>query len=189
MVLPFALLGFVILLRSGSIPFSTKSQPFEIISDMDHQQKLKTQEYYRFFNDTVSMFTPPPNTIPKDRNIYRFTPTEFDSALNRYANPLPTSVFVLQKGRNLFETYCSPCHGFDGKGKGTIITKVKLKENEEGFPAPADLMRPETKALPDARLYHILSAGQNLMFPVYFKLDENERWAVINYIRKLQDSK
>jgi len=171
------------LLRSGTIAFITKSQPYEVIADMDHQKKLKTQEYYKLFDDTISIFTPPNNTVPRDREIYRFSPVEFDSAINKYHNPFVPSEFIIAKGKNLFEIYCSPCHGYDGKGKGTIISKVKLKDGEEGFPAPADLTRLETKKLPDSRIFHILSAGQNLMFPVYFKLDENERWAVVTYIR------
>ena len=183
LISPFLILGFVLMLRNGIIPYSSQSQPFEVISDMDHQKKLKTEEFYQLFSDTVSVFTPPVNTVPRDRRIYRFQPVEFDSAIKYYNNPLISSEFILAKGKNLFDVFCSPCHGFYGKGKGTIITKVKLKDDEEGFPAPADLTRPETKRMPDARLFHILSAGQNLMFPVYFKLDENERWAVVTYIR------
>jgi hypothetical protein len=68
-----------------------------------------------------------------------------------------------------------------------IITDVVLEEDEEGFPGPPDLTEKRTRELSDARIYHILSAGQNLMFAYNDRLNPEKRWVLVNYIRKLQN--
>lgn len=183
---PFLLLISILILRSNSLNIYHTTESLEVINDMDNQKKLKTQGFFCFNGDTNFFSNAKINSKPNNIGIYRFTPPEFDSAIKKYTNPLIIDDYSFQRGKNLFEIFCVPCHNTDGKGRGLVITKVKLAKDEEGFPAPADLTRKETKAMSDARLFHILSAGQNLMFPVFFKMDENERWCVVNYIRYLQ---
>ena len=87
---------------------------------------------------------------------------------------------------NLYQTYCIACHGNTGKGDGPIVTEVILPEGEEGLPAPPDFKSDNTMGYSDARMFHVLSGGQNLMFPVAHKLTPNQRWALVHYIRLLQ---
>jgi mono/diheme cytochrome c family protein len=49
-----------------------------------------------------------------------------------------------------------------------------------------NLTRPETAALSDARIYHIISAGQNLMPSYADKISPTDRWAIVYYLRTLQ---
>jgi mono/diheme cytochrome c family protein len=183
---PFVLFGLVLMLRNGLISYIRVAQPFEIIADMDHQKKLYPQRGSDFFPDSASVRTPPENSVATNVVNYPFSQIEFDSAETKYTNPLPENDFVMQRGKNRFEVFCIPCHGRDGKGRGLIVTKPIMKSGEEGFPSPADLTSDRTRGLSDARLFHILSAGQNLMFPVNFKLNPADRWAVIKYIRGIQ---
>lgn len=175
-----------ILLQSGLITFYRSFQPFEIIADMDNQIKPLPQKGSGFFPDSSSQRPPIENTIPKTEIKYHLIDLDIEEAELENKNPLEPTKRVIARGKNRFETFCVPCHNHDGKGKGVIITKVKLKEGEEGFPAPANLTREFTRSISDARIFHILSAGQNLMFPVNYKLNETDRWALVHYIRKLQ---
>lgn len=186
MVLSSLLLIVAILLHLGLIKFYREFQPFEIIADMDNQIKSLPQKESNFFPDSASFRNPVENTVPKIGSKYQLIDLEYEEAENENKNPLEPTEKVHARGKNRFETFCVPCHNYDGKGNGIIITKVKLKEGEEGFPAPANLTREFTRKISDARIFHILSAGQNLMFPVNYKLNETDRWALVHYIRKLQ---
>jgi len=157
----------------------------ETVADMEHQAKVSPQEPDGFFNDSASIASVPLNSVPAGKFRYPFEQAEYDSA-TVLVNPLPANDYILARGKNRFQTFCVPCHGNDGEGQGLIITKPELDEDEEGFPPPADLTSRHTKELTDGRLFHILSAGQNLMFPVNFKMNVTDRWALVLYIRKLQ---
>lgn len=159
----------------------------ETVSDMQLQNKYTPQKSSTFFNDSSGFRHIPEHSIPVNKIHYRFKAIEYDSAIANFSNPLPNDNYFLMRGKNRFEVFCVPCHGVDGKGKGLIVTKPKYTDDEEGFPEPSDLTSGYAKTLPDARIYHILSAGQNLMFPVNFKMSEMDRWSVIQYIRKLQN--
>ena len=152
---------------------------------MDYQPSITTQEAV-FIGDSLIEFHPPENSIPSNVHIYPFSPVEFAKAESTYTNPLTATEDILNYGKHLFQVHCIYCHGTDGKGGGPVITEVELEEDEEGFPVPPDLTAERTKNLSDARIFHILSAGQNLMFPVAHKLNESERWALVLHLRELQ---
>ncbi len=192
--IPLLLLAYVLLVRFSvfdKFPFmkslrTEKNQPFQIIADMDSQVKAKPQKDGRLLLRSDFRTLTPDSSFPRDGSKYPFEQIDFASAESTYKNPLAATDFIISRGKQRFETHCVPCHNTDGHGRGKIITDVKLKEDEEGFPEPANLTRPETQKLSDARIFHILSSGQNLMFPVKEKLSENERWALVHYIRFLQ---
>jgi mono/diheme cytochrome c family protein len=45
---------------------------------------------------------------------------------------------------------------------------------------------PNATQLSNARIFHIISVGQNLMPGYADKIDAIDRWAIIRYLRKLQ---
>lgn len=183
--LPLVLLTYVLIVKFDIIKLN-RNQPFELFSDMDRQPKIHPQKESRFFENGATTRMPVDSTFPVCGSSYRWEQVEYFIPESTLTNPLPDDDFYINRGKDRFETFCVPCHNHDGKGKGLIVTKVKLKADEEGFPEPANLTRPESKRLTDGRLFHILSSGQNLMFPVIEKLSVDERWAVIKYIRILQ---
>jgi mono/diheme cytochrome c family protein len=174
------------LIRFGVIDIVSANQPIEIFSDMNNQNKFLPQSYDPFFPDSTSSRQAIMHTIPRYGNIYKFAMVDFAKAESLFVNPLKPNELTLARGKNRFESFCSHCHGFTGHGDGTVITKAKLAEDEEGFPAPPDYHRPETKALSDARIFHIMSSGQNVMFPAADKLNTIDRWCIVLYIRYMQ---
>jgi mono/diheme cytochrome c family protein len=81
-------------------------------------------------------------------------------------------------GKTLFTKYCKSCHGGAGKGDGAKASSLKTKM--EDFSAPA------FKSLPDGSKYYMSFVGRDEM-PNFEKkiVDEEERWAVINFINTL----
>ncbi|MGB9771668.1 MAG: c-type cytochrome [Candidatus Kapaibacteriota bacterium] len=180
---------FIILLclNLGILNFK-KSYQLQVISDMDNQNKLSNDNLYRFA-PLISDAFPLANSYPTKPLIYRFEPQDYSIPEKIFTNPLPKTNFVVSRGKTLFRRFCIPCHNEDGKGKGPIVTKVELKADEEGFPPPKDLTSESTRKMTDGRLFHILSAGQNLMFSFHDKLTIFDKWALIHYIRELQYGK
>ena len=183
LLLPYILLALWLILPDAFTIF--RGTRLETTTDMQNQIKITTQEKYDFFPDSASMQAPPAFSVPLHKTRYRHEPTEYSKAED-LKNPLPINNYTLARGKNRFGIFCVICHGEDGKGNGRITTQPKLADDEEGFPPPADLCSEHTRNLSDGRLFHILSAGQNLMFPVNFKMNATDRWAVVLYIRNLQ---
>jgi hypothetical protein len=179
LVLYFDLFNFGIFSKSNI-------QPPELISDMDHDAKIRPQSESKYFKDSTIQRAEIDNTFPIQSEKYSISQIDFGFADSILKNPLEKNEKTLFIGKHLFENFCTYCHGADGRGNGKIITDVVLEEDEEGFPGPPDLTEKRTRGLSDARIYHILSAGQNLMFAYNDRLNPEKRWALVNYIRKLQ---
>jgi len=182
--IPAGLLGtafviFWILVLSGQKTWFSEQPPLQIIPDMDDQFRVDPQEASRFFSDRRSFRTPPEGTVPRSGRAYPFGPGNLALAEKAFPQPpFPESPYVLAFGQNRYDAFCSPCHGPDGKGNGPVV--------QRGFVPPPDLTRPEARAYSDARIFHVISAGQNVMPSYATKLTEAERWAIVFYVRQLQ---
>lgn len=167
---------FWVLLLSGNILWTSNQPPLMVISDMDDQNKVKPQDKSNFFPDGGSVRPPVEGTVPRNGSLYTVESTDEAEAAN--VNTVPPTAFVLARGKNRFNTLCAPCHAKDAAGNGLVV--------QRGFTPPPSLLRPETKALSDGRLYHVISFGQNIMPSYADKLSPVDRWAVVHYLRTLQ---
>lgn len=170
---------FWIGLISGNIMWTSNTPPLQVIPDMKDQQLVKAQSQNIFFADRKGMRDPVEGTMPRNGKKYSVTSPEEADIQN--VNTMPKTEFVLARGKNRFETFCSPCHGMDASGNGKVVM------SPNGFkPAPPDLHRDLSIALSDGRIFHVISFGQNLMPSYADKLPDADRWAVVNYLRVLQ---
>jgi len=171
--------------------------PVEIYSDaafpgMDKQPKLRPQEPDHFFANGVSSQLPPAGTIARsqpietaDGAVYRFE----DSPVNTgqvtgttnfiETNPLVVNAQLIQRGRERFDIYCSPCHGRTGDGNG-ITKKIGV------MPAVANLHDKRIVELADGEIFNTITHGKGLMGAAGPLLPAEDRWAVIAYLRALQ---
>jgi mono/diheme cytochrome c family protein len=93
-------------------------------------------------------------------------------------NPLPMSDVVVDRGREVYDVYCSVCHGPTGLGDGPIVGPGL-------FPFALDLTLPQSVGRSDGYLYAVTRVGRGLM-PAYQRIPPSDRWAVVNYMRALQ---
>lgn len=128
---------------------------------------------------------PPPLSVPLSSPGERWEPAveRTEAALvawgDTMTNPLPADERTLMAGAHTFQTYCAVCHGVTGEGNGPIVGAGK-------FPLATNLMLPATAARSDGYIYAITRIGRGLM-PSYQRITPSERWAVVNYIRHLQE--
>ncbi|MBI4446695.1 MAG: c-type cytochrome [Acidobacteria bacterium] len=97
----------------------------------------------------------------------------------RLVNPIPPAESSVNKGKVLFERFCVPCHGIEAKGGGMMAAH---------FGEPPSLSDPSNLQLPDGFFYSAMRHGRGLMPELAEALLPEERWHVINYLRRLQSN-
>ena len=93
-------------------------------------------------------------------------------------NPLPMDRPTLERGRERFDIYCSPCHSVAGDGDGMIVRR--------GFPSPPSYHTDRLRNAPDAHFYSVITNGYGMMYSYADRVAPHDRWAIVAYIRALQ---
>ena len=163
--------------------------PIHLIQDMDNQASFKTQSRNRLFADRRAMRPPVEGTVARggldeDRALHRGTTS--DGAWVG-TNPVPVTMSLMERGRQRFDIFCSPCHGLSGYGDGMVASRAE--ELQEGTWIPPTSLHTDTvRERPDGHLYNTISNGIRNM-PAYGpQIPVQDRWAIVAYIRALQRS-
>ncbi len=91
-------------------------------------------------------------------------------------NPTAVDERSLENGRKNFQINCSVCHGVNGMGNG-LATKYGM--------AGISLMNERAAGFTDGYIYGMIRNGRGVM-PSYDRIEEADRWDVVNYVRTLQ---
>jgi len=110
---------------------------------------------------------PPPGVVARDQHFAQPAPP-------------PVTLALLERGRQRFDIYCSPCHSRVGDGNGMIV--------ERGFPHPPSYFADYLVKAPNQHFYDVITHGYGAMFPYPARVTPADRWAIIAYIRALQAS-
>lgn len=171
---------FMIVILSGRVTWFSEQPPLEFNPNMDHNRKAITQSANGFFSDGASQRPPVEGTVGRTQVVYPLGMGDVDEAEVQNVDPmLEQTEFLLARGQNRFNVFCSPCHYYNGQSEMSAVS-------QKGWPGIPNLTRPETQALSNARIFHIISAGQNLMPKYADKIAPIDRWAIIYYLRTLQ---
>ncbi|MEN9459938.1 MAG: hypothetical protein RL135_2566 [Bacteroidota bacterium] len=108
---------------------------------------------------------------------YPNTPAGYEAAKLNSKSPLDSLSGNIEKGKALFNIYCTSCHGDTGNGKGKLVEREKFL----GVPSYAD--RP---TITEGSIYHVMTYGLNAMGPHANQLSQTERWQVAKYVLKLK---
>lgn len=109
---------------------------------------------------------------------YGAFPGVIDSIGRLLTNPTPPSEASLANGRKYYTINCSVCHGDTGAGNGPAT------QNGYGMPQ-ISIIGATTQARSDGYIYGMMRNGRGLM-PAYNRIEEMDRWDVVNYVRALQ---
>ncbi len=94
---------------------------------------------------------------------------------DRLVNPSDPET-TLAVGDTLYLHYCAVCHGTAGAGDGLVGRKM-------GAPS---ILTDRARGFSDGYLYSIIRYGRGVMPRYGDKIRGVQRWAVVNYVRKLQ---
>ena len=135
--------------------------------NMVQQARYDEYEEAPLFPHNMAMQPPPAGTVARDAFARA-------AATRRPEKNLA----LVQRGRERFNIYCAPCHGYDGSGNGVVPAR--------GFPHPPDFHSTRLKSTPSSHFYDVITNGYGVMFPYSDRVEPHDRWAIAAYIRALQ---
>lgn len=149
--------------------------------DMQNQPKFKPLRATWFFPDGASARPLVPGTIPQGG--LRHDELLYTGRVNgELANvlPFPVSRQLLDRGRERFNIFCSPCHGQIGNGEGMVV--------QRGFRRPPSFHIDRLREAPVGHFVDVIASGYGAMADYAGRVAPRDRWAIAAYIRALQFS-
>jgi cytochrome c5 len=99
--------------------------------------------------------------------------------------PMELSLALLERGKDRFEIFCTPCHDAGGTGNSKIKETGRWPSD---WPPPPSFHDNRLRKMPVGQIYDIVRNGVRNM-PAYGKqVPFNDRWAIAAYVRTLQNS-
>ena len=147
--------------------------------DMHVQPKYLPYEPTTFFDDGRSERPPVPGTVARghlhlDELLY--TGKENGVVSNRF--PFPMTHEDLERGRQRYNIYCTPCHDYTGSGRGMIV--------QRGFPTPPSYHIDRLRQAPVGHFFDVITNGDGSMYSYASRIEPEDRWRIAAYIRVLQ---
>lgn len=150
--------------------------------DMQDQPRYKPLGANRFFADGRDSRPIPAHTVALDElndNDSYHTGASNSTFLDTI--PVPVTRAFLDRGRERFDIFCSPCHGRLGDGNGAVARR--------GFRAPANLQETRLRQVPPGYIYQVIKNGYGAMPDHGDQIPVDDRWAIVAYVRALQLSR
>jgi len=158
----------------------TEKTPVHLNPNMDDQEKYQAQEQSGFFANKSAMRMPVEGTVARGQlradDAYYFGKDANGNLLKSL--PVKMTNKLLQRGRERYNIYCSPCHDQTGAGNGIVIQK--------GFMIPPSFHLDRIREMPAGHYFTVISNGIRNMPSYKHQVPVGDRWAIVAYIRALQ---
>ena len=92
--------------------------------------------------------------------------------------PFPVTLQVLERGRERFNIYCTPCHDRIGSGNGMVV--------QRGLRRPPSYHIDRLREAPVGYFYDIITNGFGAMPDYAERIVPRDRWAIVAYVRTLR---
>jgi mono/diheme cytochrome c family protein len=179
--------------------------PIELFPDMDHQPKVKSQVPSSFYADGRGNRAPINGTVPlgyamPQHKLIDGSAGESQSPYKQvhfsggvgYSDtgkmgtnwgtgiPLEVTPELIARGQERFNISCAVCHGATGAGNGIA--------GKYGLVAIANMHQDRIRQMADGEIFNTITHGKNTMMGYGDRIQVQDRWAIITYIRALQKS-
>lgn len=146
---------------------------------MWNDSRLKPLEQSPLPRGGSSSLMPPEGVVARG-DIERSDPLVSGRRNGKLVRKIPLAVdhALLERGQNRYNVFCSPCHGLTGAGNGMIVSR--------GFPHPPDYGLQRLRDAPAGHYFEVVTHGYGVMYPYASRIEPEDRWAIISYIRLLQ---
>jgi len=201
----FVLLVVLVVSVAGFRGQKSTKPPFEIFPDMDHQPKVKAQTPSSFYADGRANREPIAGTVPLGYAMPQHKPVDgstgesespykqvkfssgvsyFDTGRfdNKWGTGMPMEVTpeFIARGQERYAISCKVCHGATGEGNGIA--------GKYGLVAIANLNQQRIRDMADGEIFNTITHGKNTMMGYGDRIQVQDRWAIIAYMRALQKS-
>lgn len=168
-------------LVSSACGAGSNKRGYEVITDMKYSPAYSAFEENPVTKDGKTSQMPVKGTIPRGVTPYPYdaqTPENLQQAALTLKNPFPKSDEVMARGKHLYATYCTVCHGETGDGQGPITKTGK-------YPPPPGFATDYMCKLSEGHIYHVVTKGNlgNLMPSYASQILPDDRWKLIRYIQ------
>ena len=177
---------FIALLLFGCQGMPSKKPPIHLNPNMDDVERYDAQEKQYFYkNDDRTKRNPIEGTVSygfyKDDNPEFFLGKNSEGEyLNKVSEILDIDEDFIKRGQERFNIYCSVCHGYSGVGNGLVA------QNDEYNVIVTSILSETLDDKSDGYFYDIISNGKNNMKGYSGQINEEDRWAIVTYIRALR---
>jgi mono/diheme cytochrome c family protein len=147
--------------------------------DMQVQPRYNPYDASTFFGDSRSARPPVPGTIARghlhlDELLYSGKVDGKDAEVF----PFPITRADLNRGRERYNIYCTPCHDVTGSGRGMIVLR--------GFPQPPSFHIDRLRQAAPGHFFDVMTNGLGVMYSYSARVSPEDRWRIAAYIRALQ---
>ncbi|HME13799.1 MAG TPA: cytochrome c [Candidatus Acidoferrum sp.] len=147
------------------------------------RQDMATQPKYRplspsdFFRDGRSERPLLENTVARGS----LANDELMIAKDSNNFPLPVDQALLERGKERYTAFCTPCHGLQGDGNGMVALR--------GMKHPPSYHIDRLRESPNGYFYDVITNGFGQMYGYAAQIPPRDRWAIVAYVRALQLSR
>ncbi|WP_340103646.1 c-type cytochrome [Rhodohalobacter sp. 8-1] len=163
----------------------SEKPPISPQQNMQFQNRFNAQEQNEFFANNMAMRPPVEGTIARGKLRQNSELYQGRDENGNFVTEIPFELTqsFLYRGKERYDIYCTPCHGKTGDGQGIIMT------GQYGYvPAPS-YHRQASYDMPDGQFYSAITEGIRSMPAYNTQIKVEDRWAIVAYIRALQESR
>ena len=145
--------------------------------DMAMQPKDRPLWPSDFFDDGRSARPLVENTVPRGS----VAEDQLFVAKDSNAFPLPLNMELLDRGKDRYKIFCTPCHGLQGDGNGMVAVR--------GMKHPPSYHQDRLRQAPNGYIFDVITNGFGAMLSYSAQIPPRDRWAIVAYVRALQLSR
>jgi mono/diheme cytochrome c family protein len=149
--------------------------------DMHDQPKFKPYAKSDFFADQRSARPLVDGTIARGQlreDTVLYTGKTAGKPVEAF--PFAVSAEVMDRGRERFDIFCSPCHGRTGAGDGMIVRR--------GYRKPPTFHQDRLRQAGPGYVFDVITNGFGAMPDYAQQIPVRDRWAIVAYLKALQRS-
>ena len=147
--------------------------------DMHDQPRYKPLAGTEFFPDHRSARPQVEGTVARGHlriDEARYTGKIGGEDIDQF--PIPIARADLLRGQERFNIYCTPCHGHLGDGNGLVVLR--------GYRQAASYHTDKLRQAPVGHYFDVITNGFGAMPSYASRVEPDDRWRIIAYIRALQ---
>jgi mono/diheme cytochrome c family protein len=149
--------------------------------DMQDQPRYQPFERSAFFADRRASRPLLPGTVARGQ-LHENVVLQTGKSEAGFTQEIPVTMdrALLDRGRERFDIFCSPCHDRTGSGRGMIVRR--------GYKQPTSFHTDRLREMPAGYLFHVITNGFGVMPGYAAQVPPADRWAIVAYVRVLQRS-
>lgn len=148
-------------------------------NDMHNQPRYKPLAESNFFSDHRSARPQVEGTVARGYlriDEARYTGKMGGEDIDQF--PIPITRADIERGQTRFNIYCTPCHGHIGDGNGMVVLR--------GYRQAASFYEEKLVKAPVGHFFDVITNGFGAMPSYASRIEPDDRWRLIAYIRALE---